>query len=72
MTTRQRIYLFYVLVAMATIYIMNQLDRYLIAVLTGTIALDLDYGNQVCEADATVTSSQNESQACSHFLNSTQ
>ena len=72
MSTLYRIYLFYVLVAMATIYILNQLDRYLIAVLTGTMALDLDYGIQVCEADTTVTSAQNESQACSHFRNSTQ
>ena len=67
-----RIYLSYVLVAMTTIYILNQLDRYLIVVLTGTMALDLDYGTQVCEADTAVISTENERQACSHFRKSTQ
>merc|ERR1712012_204427 len=74
MNSHATLYLGYVLSALVLIYLMNQLDRYLLTVLTTFMAPDIHYGNQICLANSntSVDESLTRDVDCSAAINETQ
>ncbi len=50
------VYALYVLVAMLMAYLLNQLDRYTLPIVTSQAGYDLGYGTEICMANKNLTS----------------
>lgn len=51
MVTQGRLYSLYVLLALLAVYLLNQLDRYTLPVVTTSVGPDLRYGDKTCQAN---------------------
>ena len=48
---RRKVYLFYVLVLLMIVYLINQMDRFILGIASRRISIDLEYGNLGCYAN---------------------
>ncbi len=68
-------YALYVLFALLVAYLLNQLDRYTLPVVTSTVGADLHYGDKSCGANPDIDSSwlnaSNTSMTECHYFNNT-
>ena len=51
MVTQGRLYSLYVLLALLVVYLLNQLDRYTLPVVTTSVGPDLRYGDKTCQVN---------------------
>ena len=56
MVRQARVYALYVLAAMLVVYLLNQLDRYTLPIVTTSVGADLRYGYKTCQVNPHVTS----------------
>lgn len=57
MLRQSGIYALYVLLAMLVVYLLNQLDRYTLPIVTTTVGADLRYGDKTCQDNPHINSS---------------
>lgn len=71
MLRQSGIYSLYVLLAMLVVYLLNQLDRYTLPIVTTSVGADLRYGDKTCQPNPHVNSSElndaNFTEACKDF-----
>ena len=63
---RAGIYSLYVLMLFVIAYLLNQLDRYMLGIVTRPMAQDLEYGDQACMANSSFSSKEMVGITCSN------